>query len=241
MANGDQERYRRQLPLFGDEGQECLQNARVFVAGMGGLGSAIATYLTAAGVGTLLIADDDTVEASNFNRQILHGHGDLGRPKTASAKEKLAALNPRCRVEEIRGRIAEPGIDGMIGDCDLIVDAVDNFPTRYILNRAALRRGIPFIHGAVQGFFGQATTVIPGKGPCLRCIFPVSPPSVNPPVIGATCGVIGSLEAMEVIKFLTQKGEPLTGRLFLWDGLTASADTVNIEWNPTCPDCGGQK
>lgn len=235
----DREIYVRQLPLFGEEGQENLQRARVLVAGVGGLGSVIAVYLAAAGVGTLRIADNDVVETSNFNRQILHWHRDLGRPKTASAMEKLNALNPRGRVEEIAGRIDEAGIDEMIRDCDLIVDAVDNFPARYILNRAALKKGIPFVHGAVRGFFGQATTVIPGKGPCLRCVFPSGPPPEPPPIFGATCGVIGSLEAVEAIKLLTGKGETLTGRLFLWDGLTVNADTLSVERNPACPDCGG--
>lgn len=239
ITDDKRERYGRQLPLFGEAGQENLQRARVFVAGVGGLGSVIAVYLAAAGVGTLRVADDDVVESSNFNRQILHWHGDLGRPKTASAMEKLSALNPCGRVEEIQGRIEEAGVDEMIRDCDLIVDAVDNFPTRYILNRAALRRGIPFVHGAVRGFFGQATTVIPGKGPCLRCVFPAGPPPESPPIVGATCGVIGSLEALEAIKILTGKGETLIGRLFLWDGLTASADTLSVERNPACPDCGG--
>jgi len=235
----DREIYVRQLPLFGEAGQESLQKARVLVAGVGGLGSVIAIYLAAAGVGTLRMVDNDVVETSNFNRQILHWHRDLGRPKTASAMEKISALNPQGRVEEISGMIDEAGIDEMIRDCDLIVDAVDNFPTRYILNRAALRKGIPFVHGAVRGFFGQATTVIPGKGPCLRCVFPSGPPPETPPIFGATCGVIGSLEAVEAIKLLTGKGETLTGRLFLWDGLTATADTLSVERNPACPDCGG--
>lgn len=240
ITDEERERYRRQLPLFGERGQKSLRRARVLVAGMGGLGSVIALYLAAAGVGTLLVADDDGVETSNFNRQILHWCGDLGRPKSRSAKEKLSALNPLIRVEEVPGRIVETAIDGMIRDCDLIVDAVDNFPTRYILNGAALRKGIPFVHGAVRGFFGQATTVIPGKGPCLRCLFPESPPPESPPVVGATCGVIGSLEALEAIKLLTQEGETLAGRLFLWDGLALSADTVRFERNRGCPDCGGQ-
>lgn len=189
-------------------------------------------------MGTLRIADCDSVEASNLNRQILHWGRDIGRPKTASAAEKLAALNSLIRVEEVAGRIDEGNIDAFAGDCDLIVDAMDNFPTRYLLNRTALRRGIPFIHGAVRGLYGQATTVLPGKTPCLRCIFPGSPPPEIFPIVGATCGVIGSIEATEVVKLLTGRGEPLAGRLIIWDGMAATADSIVVERNPACPDCG---
>jgi len=234
----ERKRYHRQILMFGEAGQERLKASRVLIAGAGGLGTVISTYLAAAGVGILRIVDCDVVEESNFNRQILHWNGDLGRPKTASVAEKLAPLNPLIRVEEISGRIDEATIDVTAETCDLIVDAMDNFPTRYLLNRTALRRGIPFIHGAVRGLYGQATTVLPGKTPCLRCIFPGSPPSEVFPIIGATCGVIGCVQATEVIKLLTGLGEPLAGRLFIWDGLAASADSLVVERNPACPDCG---
>lgn len=224
--------------MLGEAGQEKLKAARVLIAGAGGLGTVISLYLAAAGVGTLRVVDRDVVEASNLNRQILHWGGDIGRPKTASVSEKLADLNSLIRVEEVAGRIDETSIDAITEDCDLIVDAMDNFPTRYLLNRTALRKGIPFIHGAVRGLYGQATTVLPGKTPCLRCIFPGSPPREIFPIIGATCGVIGSIEATEVIKLLTGRGEPLAGRLFIWDGMAASADSLVVERNPACPDCG---
>ena len=162
--------------MLGEAGQERLKAARVLIAGAGGLGTVIATYLAAAGIGTLRIADCDVVEASNLNRQILHWGKDVGRAKTASVAEKLSALNALIQVEEITRRIDEASIDAVAADCDLIVDAMDNFPTRYLLNRTALRKGVPFIHGAVRGLQGQATTVIPGKTPCLRCLFPQSPP-----------------------------------------------------------------
>lgn len=238
ITDEEQKRYHRQILMLGEAGQERLKAARVLIAGAGGLGTVISIYLAAAGVGTLRIVDCDVVEASNLNRQILHWGGDLGRPKTASVSEKLAALNSLIRVEEVAGRIDETSIDAIMGDCDLIVDAMDNFPTRYLLNRTALRKGIPFIHGAVRGLYGQATTVLPGKTPCLRCIFPGSPPPEIFPIIGATCGVIGSIEATEVIKLLTGRGEPLAGRLFIWDGMAASADSLVVERNPACPDCG---
>ena len=225
--------------MLGEAGQERLKAARVLIAGAGGLGTVIATYLAAAGIGTLRIADCDVVEATNLNRQILHWGRDVGRPKTASVAEKLSALNALIRVEEVSGRIDAASVDAVAADCDLIVDAMDNFPTRYLLNRTALRKGVPFIHGAVRGLQGQATTVIPGKTPCLRCLFPQSPPpSAVFPIIGATCGVIGSIEATEAVKLLTGQGEPLAGRLLIWDGLAACVDTLVIERNPACPDCG---
>ncbi|MBN2439277.1 MAG: HesA/MoeB/ThiF family protein [Deltaproteobacteria bacterium] len=241
ITDKERKRYIRQIPMIGEAGQERLKSARVLVAGAGGLGTVISLYLAAAGVGCLRIVDCDAVEPSNLNRQILHWSGDIGRPKTASIEEKLAALNPLIRIETVSGRITEESIEKMVRSCDLIVDAMDNFPTRYLLNRTAVAKGIPFIHGAVRGFFGQATTVIPGKTPCLRCIFPggISPQEV--PIVGATCGVIGSIEATEAIKLLAGLGEPLSGRLFLWDGLALSADSVTVERDPSCPVCGIRK
>jgi molybdopterin/thiamine biosynthesis adenylyltransferase len=238
ITDEEQKRYHRQILMLGEEGQEKLKAARVLIAGAGGLGTVISLYLAAAGVGTLRIADCDVVEASNLNRQILHWSRDLGRRKTASAAEKLAALNPLIRIEEVSGRIDETTVDAIAGECDILVDAMDNFATRYLLNRTALKKGIPFIHGAVRGLYGQATTVLPGKTPCLRCIFPGSPPPEVFPIIGANCGVIGSIEALEAIKLLTGRGEPLAGRLFIWDGMAASVDSLVVERNPTCPDCG---
>jgi molybdopterin/thiamine biosynthesis adenylyltransferase len=238
ITDEERNRYHRQILMLGESGQERLKESRVLIAGAGGLGTVVSTYLAAAGVGILRIVDCDVVEESNFNRQILHWSYDLGRLKTASVAEKLAALNPLIRVEEISRRIDETNIDAMAETCDLIVDAMDNFPTRYLLNRTALRKGIPFIHGAVRGLFGQATTVLPGKTPCLRCIFPGTPLPEVFPIIGATCGVIGSVEATEVIKLITGRGEPLAGRLFIWDGLAVSADSLAVERDPVCPDCG---
>jgi adenylyltransferase/sulfurtransferase len=238
ITDEEQKRYHRQILLLGEAGQEKLKRARVLIAGAGGLGTVIATYLAAAGVGTLRIVDCDIVEETNFNRQILHWSGDLGRSKTASVREKLSALNPTIVVEEIAQRIDETNIDSAAAACNIIVDAMDNFPTRYLLNRTALRQGTPLIHGAVRGLRGQATTILPGKTPCLRCIFPGSPPSELFPIIGATCGVIGSVEATEAIKLITGLGEPLAGRLFIWDGQALCADSVAVMRNPSCPDCG---
>jgi len=238
IKDEERKRYSRQIQMHGEAGQERLKAAIVLVAGAGGLGTVISLYLAAAGVGRLRIINCDLVEPSNLNRQILHWSGDVGRPKTASVEEKLAALNPLIRIETINGRIAEDSIEEMTQGIDLIVDAMDNFPTRYLLNRAAVEKGIPFIHGAVRGFYGQATTIIPGKSPCLRCFFPASPPRELFPIVGSTCGVIGGVEATEAIKLLTGQGEPLSGRLFVWDGLALSADSVKMERDPRCPVCG---
>jgi len=238
ITDEERQRYARQILMIGEEGQERIKAACVLVAGAGGLGTVIALYLAAAGVGHLRIIDCDVVEVSNLNRQILHWGRDVGRRKTDSAGEKLSALNPLIRIEALSCRIAEKNAGDMVRGCDLILDAMDNFPTRHLLNRMAVDQGIPFIHGAVRGLFGQATTVIPGKTPCLRCLFPVNPPQEVFPIIGATCGVIGSIEASEAIKLLTGQGKPLAGRLFLWDGLAGSADSLAIEKDPSCPVCG---
>ncbi len=241
ITDEERKRYARQILMIGEEGQERLKAASVLVAGAGGLGTVISLYLAAAGVGRLRIIDCDVVDTSNLNRQILHWSKDVGRPKTASVKEKLVALNPLIRIETDPGRITEESVGELAQGCNLIVDAMDNFPTRYLLNRTAVDQNVPFIHGAVRGFFGQMTTVIPGKGPCLRCFFPASPPREVFPIVGATCGVIGSIEATEAIKLLTGQGEPLIGRIFIWDGLVGSADSIIVERDPSCPDCGNLK
>lgn len=238
LTEGERRRYARQVMMIGEGGQERLKAARVLVAGTGGLGSVVATYLAAAGVGRLRLVDCDVVEESNLNRQFLHWPADVGRPKSVSAAEKLAGLNPWLDVERIQRRIDEGNVAQIVAGCAVIVDAMDNFPVRYLLNAEARRAGIPFVHGAVRGLTGQATTVVPGKGPCLRCIFPHAPPAETFPILGATCGVIGSLQATEVVKLLTGLGAPLTGRLFIWDGRECRGDSIFVERNEACPDCG---
>lgn len=235
--NGLNGRYSRQIPILGVEGQEKIRQARVLIAGAGGLGSVIALYLAAAGIGFIRLVDHDRVDSSNLNRQILHWSGDINQPKTASAEKKLLALNPQIRLEIDSGTIDESSVSVFAGDVDLIVDAMDNFPTRYLLNRAAVARRIPFFHGAVRGFYGQAATILPGRTACLRCIFPEGPPAETSPIVGATCGVIGSIQATEVIKYLSGKGTPL-GKLLFWDGLHGEMDGIDISRNPGCIDCG---
>lgn len=234
-------RYSRQIPLIGKEGQEKLKHAKILIAGAGGLGSPVATYLTLAGVGHIMIADNDVVEVSNLNRQTLHWNEDVGRKKTVSAEEKLRAMNPYTEVKTISCMIEKTNVNDIVGDADLIIDALDNFTARYLLNSVAVARNIPFFHGAVRGFHGQVMTVIPNQTACLRCVFPQSPPAEIFPITGVTPGVIGSIQATEVIKYITNKGDLLTNRLLLWDGLSGEMNVQLVKKNPFCRDCGGMK
>jgi len=233
------ERYKRQMMLFGEEGQERLKNAHIFIAGAGGLGSPISIYLAVAGVGTITIVDMDVVDQSNLNRQILHSDRDVGRKKIASAEEKLRELNPDITVNAIDVKIEESNVADLIGKADGIVDAMDNYPTRYLLNDVAIAKEIPLFHGGIRGFYGQATTIIPGITPCLKCIFPKAPPKEVFPVVGVTPGIIGTIQANEVIKYLLDSGELLTNRLFIWDGMEAHAEELCVERNPACEACSG--
>ena len=238
LSERERERYKRQVMLFGEDGQEQLKKAEIFIAGAGGLGSPIAIYLAVAGVGTITIADMDVVDQSNLNRQILHYDRDIGKKKTASAEEKLTAINPDITIRAIDCRIDETNAADLVGNADGIVDAMDNYPTRYLLNETALAKKIPLFHGAIRGFYGQATTIIPGKTPCLKCIFPKAPPKEVFPVVGVTPGVIGTVQATEVLKYLLKSGDLLAGRLFIWDGMQARAEEICVERNSCCEACG---
>lgn len=233
-------RYARQTMIFGEAGQEKLKNTKAFIAGAGGLGSPIAIYLTVAGLGTINMVDYDVVELSNLNRQILHGDADIGRPKTESAKETLQSLNSDINMNVINETITDENVIEMIGDSDLIIDAMDNFKTRHILNRASFKLGIPYFHGAVSGFDGQATTIIPGKTACLNCIFPKNPPKAVFPIIGLTPGFIGIVQATEVIKYITGEGELLENEIFMWDGLKSRVEKIKTNKRPDCEVCGQQ-
>ncbi len=236
-------RYDRQMMMkgFGKEGQEKLKKARVFVAGAGGLGSPISIYLAVAGVGTIRLADHDTIEMSNLNRQILHGDGDIGKRKIDSAMQKLKNLNKDINVEAVAETITEANVSKLVGDCDLIVDAMDNLPTRYVLNKAAIEKKIPFFHGAVYGFEGRAMTVIPGKTACLWCIYQGRITQGKFPVVGVAPAVIGCIEATEVIKYLTGIGELLTDKLLIYDGLNLEFTKLGIKRDPDCQHCGHLK
>jgi molybdopterin-synthase adenylyltransferase len=233
----DLKRYDRQIKLLGEAGQEKLKRAKVFIAGAGGLGSPISIYLTAAGIGSITLVDNDTVELSNLNRQVLHWEKDTGRYKVESAEEKLSQINSDIEIEAQNATLTEDNISNLVNDADLIIDAMDNYPVRYLLNRMALSKKIPFIHGAINGFHGQATTVLPGRSACLRCIFRKAPPPSKFPVIGVTPGIIGLVQANEAIKYLTEVGELLDGKLLLWDGLTSRTEILEVQRDPKCPEC----
>jgi molybdopterin/thiamine biosynthesis adenylyltransferase len=234
------ERYDRQIMIrgFGQEGQEKLKRAKVFIAGAGGLGSAVATYLTAAGVGVIRVVDHDRVELSNLNRQVLHRDEDIGKGKAVSATEKLRKLNPEVKIEAVQEMITEANISRLVAGFDLIVDAMDNLPTRYVLNKAALRENIPFFHGAVYGFEGRAMTIIPGKTACLRCVYRGTIPEEKFPVIGVTPAVIGCIQATEVIKYIVGVGQLLTNRLLIYDGLNMKFTEFRLKRNLNCEHCG---
>jgi molybdopterin/thiamine biosynthesis adenylyltransferase len=237
MKDAELKRYSRQIMLFGEEGQEKLKETRVLIAGAGGLGSAISIYMAAAGFGSIRIVDCDLVDASNLNRQVLHWTEDVGKSKAASALETLKGINPEIEVEAISARIDEENVEGLLEGCQLIMDAMDNFSARYILNRASLTRRSPLFHGAICGFQGQATTLIPGRTACLRCLFPRAPEAQTFPALGSTCGVVGSIQATEAIKYVLGRGELLENRLLLWDGLNSRLDEIVFQNHSGCPDC----
>ncbi len=230
------ERYVRQIPLIGEDGQQKLGDATVFIAGAGGLGSPVALYLAEAGVGEIRIADLDVVEESNLNRQILHPAERLGMAKAESAAQTISAYNPECRVQAFAERIDAESVFRMAEGADLIIDCMDNFETRYVLNEASQKLKIPLLHGAVTGYSGQITLVIPGETPCLSCIFPKAETTASAPIIGASAGVVGSMQALEAVRFLT--GKPtLAGKLLLYDGAANAVDIFSVKKSPRCVVC----
>ncbi len=236
----ERERYDRQVMIeqIGPEGQEKLKGARVVVAGVGGLGSSIALYLAAAGIGRIRLVDHDSVSLSNLNRQVLHWEEDIGTKKVASAEKKLKQLNRLIEVEAVDATITESNAAQLVEGCDAIVDALDNLPVRYLLNRCAIEKNIPFFHGAVRGFEGRVMTILPGKTACLRCMYKGSVPDEKVPVIGVTPAVIGCIQATEVMKYLLGIGQLLTNRLLLYDGLEAIFTEFIVNRNPDCDHCG---
>jgi adenylyltransferase/sulfurtransferase len=238
LSTREKERYRRQMMIFGEEGQKRLKKARILIAGAGGLGSPVALYLAAAGVGHIRLIDHDRVERSNLNRQILHWEEDIGKAKIVSAEEKLRSMNPDIRIEAVQVMLTPDNLGDYAGGMDGIVDALDNYPARYLLNRTALSLRIPLFHGAIWGMDGQATTIVPGKTVCLRCIFPHPPPAGEFPVLGIAPGIIGLIQANEVVKYLTGCGSLLENRLLLWNGSCSVLEEVSVAPNPRCTDCG---
>jgi len=240
-------RYSRHIliPEIGEEGQLKLLDARVLLIGAGGLGSPASLYLAAAGVGTLGIVDADIVDETNLQRQIAHSLDTLGMPKVDSAKGAIERLNPDVNVVTYRERLTSENIDRILDDgWDIIVDGADNFPTRYLVNDASVWRGIPVVHGSIYRFEGQVTVFKPHDGPCYRCLFPEPPPPELAPscseggVLGVLPGIVGSLQTNEAIKLAAEIGEPLVGRLLLFDALATEFNEVKIERRPDCPVCG---
>jgi adenylyltransferase/sulfurtransferase len=233
--------YDRQImiPELGEEGQEKLKKSKIFVAGAGGLGSPVSIYLAAAGVGTIIIADNDSVEMSNLNRQILHWQRDVGYKKIESARDKISLINTFAKVETIDMTITAENITGFTEGCDAIVDAMDNIVTRFALNKAAIRLGIPLFHGAVNGMEGRATTIIPGKTACIGCMYKADVKLSKFPVLGVTPGLIGVIQATEVIKYLTGMGDLLVNRLLIYDGMELKFKEFKLNRNPECTECSG--
>jgi len=240
------DRYSRHIIMddVGPEGQAALLDSRVLVVGAGGLGAPVLQYLAAAGVGTLAIADDDVVERSNLQRQIIHGNDDVGRPKVDSAREFINQLNPDIDVETHETRVSPETVESLVEGFDVVVDATDNFPTRFLLNDACMLADIPLTHGAVYQFEGQATTI--RGSPCYRCLFPEAPPEGAVPdcstagVLGVLPGTIGAIQATEVLKLLLDEGETLDGRLLAYDARAFKTDFVPIAPDPDCPICGDE-
>ncbi len=240
------DRYSRHiiLPEVGGKGQKKLLESKVFLVGAGGLGSPAAFYLAAAGIGKIGISDNDDVDFSNLQRQILHSTKDVGHPKVQSAKETLESLNPDIEVVPYTERLNSENIIDIIKDYDVILDGSDNFPTRYLVNDACVMLGKPLSHGSIFRFDGQATTILPGKGPCYRCLYETPPPPDLVPscqeagVLGIIAGIIGVVQATEVIKLRLGKGKLLNGKLLLYDSLNMDFKKLNIQRNPACPMCG---
>ncbi len=246
MNSDQRNRYQRHLllPEVGEKGQQKLFDAKVLMLGAGGLGSPAALYLAAAGVGTIGIIDMDVVDASNIQRQVLHNHDRVGMRKVDSARMTLEALNPDLVVKTYDTRLNAENILDIIDGYDVIVDGTDNFPTRYLVNDAALLKKIPVVHGSIFRFEGQATIFAPYVGPCYRCMIPEPPPAELAPscaeagVLGVLPGIIGSIQAIETIKLILDLGEPLIGRLLSYDSLDQSFRTFKVRRDPQCPACG---
>ena len=250
LTDRDRRRYLRQIaiPRWGEAGQERIARSTVFVAGAGGLGSAVLLYLVAAGVGRLRICDAGRVELSNLNRQVLYRERDLGAPKTRSARRALSALNRSVRVETLAAVLTERNAADLVGDADIMIDCLDNLSARMALNAHAVRAGLPLVHAGVGALGGQLMLVHPPETACLACALGSEPaePAAEaapawqspPPVLGAAAGVLGCLEALEALAHLAGIGAAARGRMLLWDGAALSFETVRVGKDPRCPVCG---
>ncbi|MDG5778609.1 molybdopterin-synthase adenylyltransferase MoeB [Haloarculaceae archaeon H-GB2-1] len=240
------DRYSRHIIMddVGPEGQKALLDARVLVVGAGGLGSPVIQYLAAAGVGTIGVADDDEVELSNLQRQIIHGTDDVGRPKVDSAADYVAVVNPDVTVEKHHTRVTPENVEDLVADYDFVVDASDNFQTRYLVNDACVLSETPFSHGAIYQFEGQVTTFPQGEdSPCYRCLFPEAPPDGMIPdcatagVLGVLPGTVGCIQATETVKWIVGVGDLLDQRMLFYDARDMTFEPVEMRKNPNCPVC----
>jgi len=246
MTPEQRDRYSRHtlLPEVGVEGQLKMLNAKVLLLGAGGLGAPTALYLAAAGIGTIGLVDDDVVDASNLQRQVIHNTERIGTPKTESARLTIEALNPDVEVIEHRMRLSAENILEVIEPYDVIVDGADNFPTRYLLNDASVRLRKPVVSASILSFDGQISTFVPFEGPCYRCLYPTPPPAELAPscsangVLGVMAGTMGTLQANEVLKLVMGIGEPLVGRLLLYEALGTRFTELKVRRDPECPICG---
>ncbi len=236
-------RYHRQMLIddWGETTQKKLKNSTVFIAGAGGLGSPVTIYLAVAGIGHIKICDFDNLELTNLNRQILHDHTRIGINKAVSGKLTIERMNPYIKVTALPEKISVGNVNELIGDADIIVDCMDNFPTRYLLNESAIKKRIPLVYGSIRGMEGMLSFIKSPETPCLRCLFPEAPPDEVFPVLGATPGVIGSLQALETLKYLTGLGTNIKGRLLFWDGSRAEFKIFNARKDHNCPACGNSK
>lgn len=240
LTDYDMTRYGRQMLIdgWGVPGQAKLKASSVFVAGAGGLGSPLAVYLAVAGVGQITICDADRVELSNLNRQILHNDSRIGQLKSTSAAKTLRELNPSLEITLHSDYLDQRNVADLVGAPDIIVDCLDNFETRYVLNAYCLKKDIPLVHGAIWGMTGQLTFIQPPETPCLRCLVPEPPPGEVFPVVGVTPGIIGCLQAAEVLKYLTGIGTTLKGKLLIFDAEEMFFNSVHVARQPSCPECG---
>jgi adenylyltransferase/sulfurtransferase len=246
LSSQEVARYSRHLimPEVGMDGQKRLKAASVLLIGAGGLGSPLGLYLAAAGVGRIGLVDFDVVDFSNLQRQVLHGTPDVGRPKLHSAKDRLQAINPEVRIDLYETHLTSANALQILGPYDIVIDGTDNFPTRYLVNDACVLLGKPNVYGSIFRFDGQATVFYPGRGPCYRCLYPEPPPPGEVPscaeggVLGVLPGLVGCIQATEAVKLILGRGEPLIGRLLLYDALEMRFREFKVRRNPKCPMCG---